>query len=74
MSKEVKLTAGIITIAEIFIENVASVSNLRKGLYFILWDYLEENIDAGADHRVSGDFLRDFGDLLEFLYALEDIV
>jgi hypothetical protein len=73
MSKEVRLTAGMITVTEIFIENVASVSTLRKGLYFILWDYLEENIDAGADHRVSGDFLRDFGDLLEFLYALEEL-
>jgi|GEM_PF-4187392 hypothetical protein len=73
MSKEVKMTAGIITITEIFIENMVSVSNLRKGLYFILWDYLEENIDSGADHRVSGDFLRDFGDLLEFLFALEEL-
>jgi hypothetical protein len=73
MRKEVRLTAGMITITEIFLENIVSASNLRKGLYFILMDYLQENIDSGADHRVSGNFLRDFDDLLEFLFALEEL-
>ena len=74
MSKDFKLSAGMITVTEIFLENIDSINGLREGLYFLTLEYLEKNIDVGTDNRVRGNFLRDFNDLLEFLFALEDIV
>ena len=71
MEKEIKLSAGAIINVEIFLENLEDVSGLREGLYYVLLDYLSTNIDSGVDRRVSGVFIKDFDNLLEFLYMLE---
>jgi hypothetical protein len=74
MTKEFKLTPAHIAITEIFIDNIGMIQVLRDGLYLLVLEYLERNINSGVDDRISGEFVKDFNNLLEFLYALEDIV
>jgi len=55
-----------------YLKDAEDVKLLREGLYFVVWSYLEENIDTGLDRRVNGVFLTDFNSLLEVLLILEN--
>jgi len=54
-----------------FLQFSEDLKNLREGLSFVVWSYLEENLDTGVHARINGIFLMDFNHLLEFLLLLE---
>jgi hypothetical protein len=56
---------------ESYLLSAQDLKNLREGLYQVIWNYLEENIDTGMDQRINGVFLTDFNNLLEVLRLLE---
>jgi hypothetical protein len=56
---------------ESYLQFSEDLKNLREGLYYVVWDYLEENIDTGLHPHVNGKFLADFNHLLEVLLLLE---
>jgi hypothetical protein len=54
-----------------YFQDAEDIKGLREGLYFVVWSYLEENIDTGLDRRIHGVFLTDFNSLIEVLSILE---
>ena len=56
---------------ESYLLSSEDLQNLREGLYYVIWSYLEENIDTGLNPHINGVFLTDFNHLLEVLELLE---
>jgi hypothetical protein len=54
-----------------FLQFSEDLKNLREGLYYLVWSYLEENLDTGVHPRINGIFLMDFNHLLEVLTLLD---
>jgi hypothetical protein len=60
----------VIRVALSTFEDMEDLPSLIKGLQFLAWNYLSHNVDTGIDQRINGAFIRDYCDLLEFLYSL----
>jgi hypothetical protein len=54
-----------------YLQDSEDIKGLREGLFLVVWNYLEENIDTGLDRRITGVFLTDFNSLEEVLLILE---
>jgi hypothetical protein len=67
-----ELSPGMGRITEVTFENMENLPRLIKGLQFLAWEYLSENINDGVDDRINGAFIRDFCDLLEYLLTIDE--
>jgi hypothetical protein len=54
-----------------YLQEVQDLKGLREGLYLVVWEYLQWNLDTGLDSRINGKFLVDFNSLIEVLCILE---
>jgi hypothetical protein len=54
-----------------YLRDAKGIEHLREGLQFVVWLYIEENIDTGLDRRINGVFLTDFNSLIAVLSMLQ---
>jgi hypothetical protein len=72
MGKVFELSLGMIKGTEITFESMEDLPALTKGLQFIVLEYFAENLDTGVDGQIDGAFLRDFSELIQYLFSMEE--
>ena len=67
-----KISPGQLKGVEIFLEGTDDFEALWNGLYLVMWEYLERNIDEGVGEEINGKFLSDFNSLMEMIWFLHE--
>jgi hypothetical protein len=68
-----KISPGLLQGVEIFLESTEDFEGLWNGLYLVMWEYLQNNIDEGVAEEIRGEFLGDFNNLMELVWLLHEL-